>query len=252
MGAIRKHGQGKPTGSGVEMIDEIVNLAFESLTRGKQTARGILDRIRDSYDRAGISCTRVGLGNSKTCTAATYRPVGVTCSGECPWIGAGCYAQTGRVALAERHSLSSAESGISAAVAAAISSLVGLGVPARLHVSGDFGRSGEIHAEYLSGIASAARMVRDRLDVPIAMWGFTRFDVDRDSLWDSGVAIRVSGRMATGGAVIAGVDVGTPSSPHYCGTSHCADCAHCWTVRDSTVVLSPRGSLRRHAHGKTS
>lgn len=91
--------------------------------------------------------TKLGPGWS-----CTYRPVGLTCPSDCPLLGAGCYAQRGRVQISASRSKSVGQS---------LATL--LGAPLVRHlVSGDIlDKSGRVDREYWQHVC-AFHHVSDR------------------------------------------------------------------------------------------
>lgn len=211
--------------------------------------------LRKVCRAAGVEPAPFGAGNSKTAAPSTYRPVGPTCPASCPYLGRGCYAQSGRVALAAQR----ADDGLDAALAAAAAAMVWaarLGTLARLHVSGDFARDGAVDTAYVTAVADVASAVRERRGGtgPVA-WAYTHLPDGPwvETLRAAGVAVRLSDRLGKHGAIVVAdreharaVRTETGERVAVCPAQlrpmTCAECRLCWSRPDVTVAFLAHGS----------
>lgn len=204
----------------------------------------------------------IGDGDVKTASPGTYRPVGATCPPTCGYLDRGCYAQGGRVALAQRAATSDVLPAIRAAVGAmAWGALTGR--PCRLHVSGDFGRTWSEARPYVAGVIAAIRAVRERFG-PVDVWTYTHLPDDAEgraivaTLAIEGIHVRWSDRTGHNGAIVVPFErvasmrqrgrVGAPviaKCPAQLRSTTCADCRLCWKRPDLTIAFDPHGSGRR-------
>jgi hypothetical protein len=148
----------------------------------------------------------VGVGNTKTGTASTYRPVGATCPSTCPYLGKGCYAEHGLVTIHERRApKTSLASVVSAAIA--IIAAVKCDALARLHVSGDFYVDGRLDETYLTELIEVSETIQGLTNTSLLAWTYTHappeeMDGWRERLHAAGVVVLYSDRVEPGGAVI--------------------------------------------------
>jgi len=185
----------------------------------KRSKRGTADRIiqtsRIATKRAGIKMGPVGAQDEKTKVPGTYREVGRSCPTECRFhpvhferasLFSPCYAVRGNVGIHSARGGADAQvSAISALVAMmarqgeiAIARkrsathrefLAQVGNPrvgARLHVSGDFVKDGEIDAEYIGLLCEAADMVRGHFGVKgnaAVAYTYTHIPRERFEIW---------------------------------------------------------------------
>lgn len=213
----------------------------------------------------------VGDGDMKTATPSTYRPVGSTCPdgsedhiGSCPYLGHGCYAQGGNVALHMRRASEERDSSIRS-VALAMVWARRTARLARLHVSGDFVSDGRIDHRYIAQIGMCADVVNDASGQPrgsAVAWSYTHikaatFEPYRAYLARKGVHVRLSDTRGAHGAIVA--DFNTLPAMKAKGVRYikcpaqlpqektCVECTLCWTMPDHTIVFEPHGAAKRRA-----
>jgi hypothetical protein len=187
--------------------------------------------------------------------------VGATCPASCPYLGAGCYAQAGKVAMASRRASGSTGPALRAAAAAMVLA-ARMGVTARLHVSGDFLERGRIDARYVQGLVRIARWLRAQTGDAgrLSAWSYThippaRFETHRRVLADAGVVVRYSDAAPSAGPVaivhpfadregiaarVQGARV-IRCPAQLSDAVTCASCRACWTHPDRVVVFDPHG-----------
>lgn len=224
--------------------------------------RRLARHLREAAERHG-PCVPVGDGDSKTGAPGTYRPVGATCPATCPFLGAGCYAQSGNVVLHQRRALESADAAIRGAAVAMIWARL-TGRVARLHVSGDFGR-GAPHPYYIDRLTGLALHVRILLPGtnPWVAWTYTHhargtFTTGQlGGMTVAGISVRFSDDAGPMGAVVhphgnmAELRAANPGARFMkCPAQlrdnvNCATCKLCWTRPTHTVVFDPHGAGRR-------
>lgn len=225
----------------------------------KRTADGSLNRMR----ALGTGLNPVGAGDEKTGVPGTYRPVGPTCPDSCAQKEA-CYALVGNVALHQRRSDADPVKGARTALAAVIAAHVGGHSAARLHVSGDFGRTDDevdAYARALLGALRAARIVTGRTGV--MAWTYTHHPRVRrwvGLLKAAGLHVRYSDVNGPNGAIVVDrFSAGTMARVRAEGTASvakcpaqlrnttCDACTLCWTRPDVTIAFAAHGPLHRRA-----
>lgn len=206
----------------------------------------------------------VGDGDGKTASPGTYRPVGGTCPSTCPFLGNGCYAQGGNVALHQRRARAEREAALLGAAVAFVWARV-TGRVSRLHVSGDVGQTWD--EQYLAGLRDLAIEVNTQSGAmrgtPVA-WTYTHHDVSaRDrlaalrGLASVGIHVRRSDHLGHNGVVVMPFSevptvrretgVRLAKCPAQLRDTNCADCTLCWTRPDLTVVFDPHGQANKRA-----
>lgn len=236
---------------------------------GAEEARRILQKstYADLLSAKWVVRNPMGTRNGKTASPGTYRPVGVTCPSTCPHLGVDCYAQEGRVMLAQRR----AEGALAPSLWSVV---VALEVArrdhsmARIHVSGDFmleGKVDRVYAEHVLQICKAYGGTRDR---PTA-WGYTAIrEADLgtrllDRMWEAGLALRLSGAEGSRGALVVDAEdkedfrrqareLGGFACPAQLGASvTCRSAGYCCARVDKPVVFNRHGMsgdrIRRQA-----
>lgn len=197
----------------------------------------------------------LGDGDKKTACPGTYRPVGKTCPSRCPYLGNGCYAQSGNVAI---HALTAAQAQ-EAALVAAVGAMTWAALtqrPCRLHVSGDFGQTWEEAEPYVQDLIEAAAQVR-HLFGPVQVWTYTHLPQTElgtrlvQELRDGGIYVRWSDFVGPGGAIVASFEdlpnlreeygQRIAKCPAQLRDVTCADCGLCWTHPDLTIAFTPHG-----------
>ena len=205
--------------------------------------------------REGLPFVPFGDGDEKTASPGTYRPVGLTCPRTCPYLGAGCYAQGGNVAIHERRASVDRDAAIvSAAVAMVWAARTGR--VARLHVSGDvMGPDGRVDHAYVHGLADVARSVSTlRGGAGPVAWTYTHAPAGPwvELLREAGVAVRLSDRAGAWGAVVvadrsdarvkrAGMSSPLAVCPAQLSGTTCATCRLCWARPDVTIAFVAHG-----------
>lgn len=200
----------------------------------------------------------VGGSNVKTASPGTYRAVGPTCPTTCPYLGNGCYAQGGPVAMAARRAVHPWAADVRAAEVAIVAALRA-GVLARLHVSGDFASDGRVDHAYVHAIADVAARARELSGRRWVAWTYTHLPYGAwvDLLRDAGVHVRLSDRPTTetqgpGAIVVASEtearDRGAFVCPAQTGrAASCAECRACWQAPRTVAFLAHGASSRRAA-----
>ena len=205
----------------------------------------------------------VGDGDGKTASPGTYRPVGGTCPSTCPFLGNGCYAEGGNVAMHQRRAAAERNAALIGAAVAFVWARVTERV-ARLHVSGDVGQTWD--REYLRGLRDLAIEVNTQSGAlrgtPVA-WSYTHHKMDRArlaalrTLASVGVHVRRSDHLGHNGVVVMPfaevpavrreTGVRLAKCPAQLRSTNCADCTLCWTRPDLTVVFDPHGQANKKA-----
>jgi hypothetical protein len=193
---------------------------------------------------------------------ATYRAVGWTCPSTCTLLGAGCYAQSGHVAMAQRDRYSDNDGDIYRAAVMALPH----GAIVRLHVSGDVMLPVSEHGTMLVDTAYLAAIVdvaRARPD--ITFYGYTHAwrVIDRDAYaWPSNLTLNAScdtpgdvhEATARGWATTTVVASDTPwrrdgntvVCPNQTVGMSCAECMLCAKpTRKLTVAFKAHGVSKR-------
>ena len=244
-----------------ETIESLLDDVFALRLRKGGPGRLIGPAKRAARAR-GLSPNPLGDGNSKLGLLGNYRPVGPTCPASCPYLGAGCYAQSGLVHMAQRRASAGLEESLSSAAI-----VMGLAARyrqvARLHVSGDvYGPSGSVDLAYVEGLCALGDGIRRRLgrDAVLA-YGYTHaprseFEIWRLALAGRGVRLRYSSDAGERGAVVEDFSrLGALREAHggarfaKCPAqldeiTQCADCRICWERPELTVVFEPHGPER--------
>lgn len=153
----------------------------------------LIQKGRALLRKEGFEPNPVGAGNKKTGLPGTYRPVGASCPSSCALLGAGCYAQKGNVALAQKRAEVELTRDLSsAALGMAVAKHTQAG-PCRLHVSGDLLRDGSADREYMAGLADIAKQIDNPSGT--SAYGYTHAGEDTISeaeLWHlASVGIRI-------------------------------------------------------------
>ncbi len=226
-------------------------------TAPKQRADALVQKMRGDANP-------VGVGDEKTGVPGTYRPVGPTCPDSCPQAEA-CYATSGNVAIHQANSSADIERSVRAA-AIAIVAAYRSGLPAaRLHVSGDFGRTDDEVDAYCRALLKMLAAFRRKLDVPqgrIVAWSYTHHPrvVSRwlGLLKAAGVHVRRSDHVGPNGAIVLPFDrvvqarrdtgMRIAKCPAQISDVDCAACTLCWTRPDVVIAFDPHGAKKRRAH----
>lgn len=225
-----------------------------------------LTKLRDVALRFG-PVNPVGDGDSKTASPSTYRPVGPTCPdgssehiGRCPYLGSGCYAEGGNVAIHARRSQDEVWASISAAAVGMVWALKTERL-CRLHVSGDFVQGGRVDHRYIAQLgvlADAVNAIAGRAKGSMIAWSYTHipartFAPYRKVLERHGIAVRFSDHSGENGVIVAPFDE-IPAGIRYakCPAQlpqgrNCADCTLCWTLPSHTIVFEPHGASKNKA-----
>lgn len=206
----------------------------------------------------------VGDGDVKTASPGTYRPVGGTCPSTCPFLGNGCYAEGGNVALHQRRARAERDAALIGAAIAMVWARVS-GRVARLHVSGDVGQTWDV--QYLAGLRELAIEVNTqsgaKRGTPVA-WTYTHHEMDRHRLEHlrmlasvGGIHVRRSDHLGTNGVIVMPfaevpqvrreTGVRLAKCPAQLRDTNCSDCTLCWTRPDLTIVFDPHGQANRRA-----
>lgn len=242
-------------------IFELVAFALAALNASRATtATAMLAALRKAFAGAQIPCNPVGAGNSKTGVPSTYRPVGRTC-GRCPYLDNGCYAQHGRVHLAQRRAGDDVLASVVAAIAASLVSLRTSGSAARLHVSGDFARDGVVDTHYVDALIEASEAIRAALGLApnaMTMYSYTHLEgLDIERLAAAGITVLKSDALVAGGCILAehselgALRKSNPSLRFVAcaaqasgGKVTCAQCQFCpkALAKGYTVVFEPHGT----------
>lgn len=207
----------------------------------------------------------VGDGDAKTNAPGTYRPVGATCPATCAYLGNGCYAESGNVAMHQRRASADTTPALRAAAVAFVWA-VRTGRLARLHVSGDFERAGKLDVAYVRGLCQLADKVNalaGRARGETIAWSYTHIPVRRSArmvrvLAAHGISVRFSDHAGPRGAVVAPFTslpalrakhptVRFAKCPAQLRDTTCRDCTLCWTRPDLTMVFDPHGRGKRKA-----
>lgn len=201
----------------------------------------------------------VGAANSKTGLPGTYRPVADTCP-DCPLKGNGCYAQSGRVYLSQVRASALTDSSLRAATLGMVQA-ARYGLPARLHVSGDFlSVDGTVDVAYVDGLCAISEAIRAHYgDKRITAYTYTHikgFEPFAARLEASGIRVRFSGSTGINGAFVVAPNtpkgystmartMGATWCPNQAAKENgaataptCADCKLCW-VRERPIMFSP-------------
>lgn len=164
----------------------------------------------------GIEPDPVGSGNDKTRTFGTYRTVGTTCPSNCLFLETRvCYAMSGNVGIHQKRSSNQLLSSLGS-VALALVAAVKDSSKARLHVSGDFIKDGDIDnggniidKDYIDGICEISAVIRQHLNQPnrVLAWTYTHipqstFNPFREQLKASGIQVLWSDSFGPNGAVV--------------------------------------------------
>lgn len=220
--------------------------------------------VADAYVRAmrgTIDMVPVGAGDAKTGTTGTYRPVISTCPVTCPQME-GCYALGGNVGIHQRRATESMDAAVNAAVVAIIAARkAGLGA-ARLHVSGDFGRSDAEVDCYVRKLVLALIQLRKATGWGgVLAWTYTHHP--RAMYWAPllralGVHVRESEKLGRNGAVVVSdfepdtmrrVRAESPAPVAKCPAqlrdTTCVECRLCWERPDVAIAFAAHGVFKR-------
>ncbi len=225
------------------------------------------DRYRAYLRLNGLPFVPFGEGNGKTEAPGTTRPVRKSCPSGCPYLDNGCFGQSGPIHLAERRASSDAHAGaVSAAVVLVWSARTGRSA-ARINVVGDFGKDDRVDHEYVHALATIAAEVRKLrgTEDPWVGWAYTHFG---DGPWvellrEAGIAVRLSDRGGTWGAVVvrdreharqrrsetgeklAVCPAQLADNVSCVGSAKSLGCTLCWSRPDVTIAFIPHGSGAR-------
>lgn len=241
-------------------MEEIKAIIAHIMTGKAKTPRGLALRSRKWRKARGIESDPMGVGNKKTGVPSTYRRVGDTCPETCPWLDNGCYAQGGRVALQSKAASDATEQSLFAA-ASAMAIAAKTGTVARLHVSGDFLRDGNVDVEYVLGLLDIAEELQKRGYSGPRAWAYTHIDpVDFEpyrQLLRGRVEVLYSDVEVAGGAIVfphARVEEVRERNPDLTvvkclaqttdGKRDCKSCGICWEAEanQQLIVFDPHGS----------
>lgn len=216
-----------------------------------------VDTVTDRVRKVG-GLLPFGSGDEKTGAPGTYRPVGDTCPDTCPHLQSGaCYAMYGRVELQQRRSSTDVQKAVRTALAAIVAAYASGTAAARLHVSGDFGKTDEdvdtYCRELLRAVAAYRRVTGDER-VTLA-WSYTHHPRMRrwvGLLRRAGISVRYSDVLGRNGAVVyphdriaelrAQTDRPVAKCPAQLRDVSCAECGLCWTRPDVVIAFDPHGT----------
>lgn len=232
-------------------IQRLIEVAEHSLShsnsRNTKYLASVVQKLVEGADPWGIE-------NRKTGAPSTYRNIKETCPRGCAFFDNGCYAVRGFTGGIQNKALSTSESSIKAALSAMVLGRF-LGVPARLHTSGDFLCSSGvmIDHDYIDGLVTIGRILRGTFENPVA-WSYThispeRFHQDQLDLMEVGIIVRYSD--VKGGTMVLPFHM-LPSVKEQVGPYikcraqlqedvTCVDCELCWTNIGHTVVFEAHG-----------
>lgn len=209
--------------------------------------RAMRGRIRG----LGLQLVPIGDSDAKTASPGTYREVGLTCPSTCRYLGNGCYALGGNVAIHQRNAGNSVNAALHGAAAAMVWAAL-TGRVARLHVSGDLGTS--VDADYVAGLVEVGREVRRLSGNAVVAWSYTHHADGpyRAELADAGIVVRLSDRTGPSGAIVVAsreharevrAASGAPVAvcPAQLRDVSCAECRLCWTRPDVTIAFIAHG-----------
>lgn len=230
----------------LEALSPVINRTFPS--QASLVAAG-----RKALQAAGVEPNPVGVGNAKTELPGTYRPVGASCPSTCALLGSGCYAQKGHVALAQNRAKVDLDKDLGAAALAMVAaSKLPTPKPARLHVSGDLLKQGELDSAYIAGLQLLAPSIPSKS--PVKAYGYTHAKGPEvteaiQDLKAAGIVIRPSldDKPEPGGAFVAEkgfrnfqeLKLANPDTKlvkcreQVDGTS-CANCGICWDAKTAS------------------
>ncbi len=178
-----------------------------------------VDTFRRHAKPFGVKLDPFGIGNGKTATGSTYRPIEETCPTTCEFRDNGCLAQLYRVNAVQKRSSSNALRQAFTASAAALVSINlekkykdTLGIKgrkyknrARMHVSGDFLKHGSIDIEYIIYLCFIGIVIQSIKDVEVVGFGYSHCGDDikpyLHPLKMCGFHFRLSGDVSSVGAV---------------------------------------------------
>lgn len=239
----------------------VANIA-DLVTRAERSRPGVKADSIIARLRSGDT-NPVGAGDVKTGSPGTYRPVGPTCPATCPQADA-CYATTGNVALHQR----TASADVAPAVRAAAVAIVAAwktGKLARLHVSGDYGRTAadvDAYCEALISMLHAYRAANPKDTREYVAWTYTHsswaWQRWSAKLRAAGVYTRRSDYLGKHGAIVVQSwgEVRTlretegrrvARCPAQISDTDCAACTLCWSRPDVTIAFLAHGPKRRRA-----
>lgn len=233
----------------------------------------LFSRMRQAMRRLGIEMDPAGATASKTHLPGSYRQVGPTCPSSCPHLNkkardgeVPCYAQRGHVALAQRRAGRGGVLGAIATAAAAMVAGIRWGVPARLHVSGDFGHEDAPDPAYIYGLCEAAQLIGEHYDPdrPLA-FSYTHFqreafepyrlvlaasgievstsdprdgiDVNTTAVFKTRAAFQAARRQAKASGGTKLVLCPAQTTKGWQDSIHCSDCGLCWQMRKRGIAV---------------
>jgi hypothetical protein len=216
-----------------------------------RSSGGIEDALRRRMEELRLAFVPFGDGDHKTGSPGSYREVGATCPPTCRYLGNGCYAEGGNVALHQRGTGDDVQAALHGAAAVLV--WAGLtGRTARLHVAGDLGMQVDPH--YVDGLCAIGREVRRLTGNAVVAWTYTHHADGpyRAALADAGIVVRLSDRVGASGAVVVEsrdharrlrATTGAPVAvcPAQLRDVNCAACRLCWTRLDVTIAFLSHG-----------
>ena len=249
-------------------LDALVDALF-SLTLKRGGPGGLIGKAKQRARALGFAPNPLGNQASKLGLMATYRPLATTCPARCPMRGRGCYAEQGRVGLAQRRATDRLDASLSAAAISMVLAARYRQV-ARLHVSGDFAtRDDGLDEAYLSGLCAIAGRIRHH-GVPASRalaYGYTHVDPRVMGEWfgrlgRAGIVLRASGvvddEVGAPGAIVHPFEGMEGLRERYPGARfakcraqlddiiQCVDCKLCWERPDLTIVFEPHSAGKKH------
>ena len=242
-------------------------IAYAKRSSGRVKSRTLGDRLRKIARGFGPT-NPVGDTDAKTGTPGTYRPVGSTCPLSCkhhPENDGTCYALFANVNLHQRRAKIEVEAALRAAEVAIVWATTTDRV-ARLHVSGDFGRTVAQAMPYLMGLIAICQTVGGTEHNTVA-WTYTALPLSAETLLiarQAGLSIRLSGHNGHNGAIVyphATIEhlpapanyrdyIATPLACPAQRTKNaidCQTCKACWARPNRTIVFDPHGPAKKRA-----
>ncbi len=232
-------------------------IAYAKRSSGRVKSRTLGDRLRKIARGFGPT-NPVGDTDAKTGAPGTYRPVGSTCPLSCkhhPENDGTCYALFANVNLHQRR----AKVDIAAALRAAEVAIVWATTTdrvARLHVSGDFGRTVAQAMPYIIGLIAICKTVGGGEHNTVA-WTYTALPLSAETLHmarQAGLSIRLSDQDGVNGAIVyphEHVARGTGRLKCPAQLTHnavdCQTCRACWMLPHRTIVFDPHGPAKKRA-----
>jgi hypothetical protein len=226
-------------------------LLLDAMWSGKAAGIGALRKVA----RAEGPVSPVGIGNTKTRSAGTYRRVGLASLGQggtcppCRYAGNGCYAEHGKPAMQAKRALGG-EADLRA-VAIALSWAAKRGRLARIGVTGDLaGPDGRVDERIVRNLLVMCRRMQRLTGRSMVAWGYTHLPYGPwvDALRGAGLMIRLSDRSVRDhgipGAIVVenetdAKEQGAFVCPVQTGrTESCASCGACWNSRKDVAFLA--------------